>query len=172
MTKTKNKNIVPIKNYKQLKNEMDYKDFSYKDDFELICTLHPNKKLEKLEIEVVNEEKCKEQGFVYVFTIKGKIFKIGQSITNIKKRIQSYNCGKVEYRINGTNSTTNYFVLQSLLNINKTIEVFAFFPPKPSYKIFNQTFTDSYPPSKKAENIIINDFKKKHKKLPIGCTQT
>lgn len=40
------------------------------------------------------------------------------------------------------------------------------------FSYFNQTFVDSYPPSKKAENIIINDFKKKHKKLPIGCTQT
>ncbi len=172
MAKEKNKNIIPLKDYKQLSNEMNYEDFEYKENFELICELKPNKTLERLELEAINEEKCKEQGFVYVFVIKDKIFKIGQSITNIKKRIQSYNCGKVEYRINGTNSTTNYFVLQSLLNINETVKVYAFFPPKPTYIIFNQSFTDSYPPSKKAENIIINDFKKKHKRLPIGCTQT
>ena len=172
MLKAKNKNIIPLKDSQQLSEEMDYKNFEYKEYFELICKLKPNKNLEKLEIQIINKAKCNEQGFVYVFVIKGKIFKIGQSITNIKKRVQSYNCGKTEYRINGTNSTTNYFVLQSLLNINEIVQVYAFFPPKPTYTLFDKTFTDSYPPSKKAENIIINDFKKKHKKLPIGCTQS
>ncbi|TQR32497.1 restriction endonuclease [Campylobacter sp. MIT 99-7217] len=137
-----------------------------------MCNLRPNKDQERLDIEILDEQKCKEKGFVYIFVIKNKIFKIGQSITNIKGRIQSYNCGKVEYRINGTNSTTNYFVLQSLLSINELVEVYAFFPPKPTYIIFGQSFTDSYPPSKKAENIIIKKFKEEHKKLPIGCTQT
>lgn len=40
------------------------------------------------------------------------------------------------------------------------------------FEIFGQHFEDSYPPNKKAENIIINDFIDKHGKKPIGCTQT
>ena len=172
MAKTKNKNIIPIKSSDELNNEINFDDFEYKQHFEHICNLIPNKELEKVTIEVIDEQKCNDEGFVYVFVIQNKIFKIGQSITNIKKRVQSYNCGKVEYRISGTNSTTNYFVLQSFLNLNEVIKVFAYFPPKPTYTIFGQTFTDSYPPSKKAENIILNNFIKNHNKKPIGCTQT
>ena len=172
MAKQKNKNIVPLKNIAELAQECDYADFEYKEHFSLICRLLPNADKERLEIEILDEARCKEKGFVYVFVIEGKIFKIGQSISNIKERVQSYNCGKTEYRINGTNSTTNYFVLQSLLRIGKAVEVYAFFPQKPRYEIFGQVFTDSYPPSKKAENIIITDFIKNHGKKPIGCTQT
>ena len=127
---------------------------------------------ERLDIEVLDKSKCDEEGFVYVFVVNEKIFKIGQSTTNIIKRIQSYNCGKAQYRKNGTCGTTNYFVLQSLLNLNLEVFVYAFFPQKPRYEIFGQVFEDSYPPSKKVENIIITDFIKKHGKKPIGCTQT
>ncbi len=87
--------------------------------------------LEKLEINAIDEKNMKNEGLVYVFVIQGKIFKIGHSITPITKRVQSYNCGKVEYRKNGTCSTTNYFVLQSLLKINKIVQVYAFFPEQP-----------------------------------------
>lgn len=111
------------------------------------------------------------EGLVYIFVIEDKIFKIGHTIKSIIKRIQSYNCGKIEYRIKGTNSTTNYFVLQSLLKIDKTIDVFAFFPQKPTYNIFGKNYYDSYPPSKRAENVILNKFIANHHKKPIGCTQ-
>lgn len=168
----KNKNILPLKNISALKDECDFDDFEYKAYFHLICKLIPNAEKERLEIEIIDEKKCKENGFVYILVIDGKIFKIGQSITNIKRRIQSYNCGKTEYRISGTNSTTNYFVLQSLLKINYPVLVYAYFPPKPKYEIFGQHFEDGFPPSKKAENIIINNFIDKHGKKPIGCTQT
>ena len=105
---------------------------------------------ERLDIEVLDKSKCDEEGFVYVFVVNEKIFKIGQSTTNIIKRIQSYNCGKAQYRKNGTCGTTNYFVLQSLLNLNLEVFVYAFFPQKPRYEIFGQVFEDSYPPSKKS----------------------
>ena len=171
MIKNKNKNIIPLKTINQLENECNYDNFKYKKYFSLICELLPNIEKEKLEIKIIDEIKCKEKGLVYVFVIEGKIFKIGQSVSNIKARIQSYNCGKTEYRINGTNSTTNYFVLQSFLKLNKIILVYAFFPPKPQYRLFGQNFEDSYPPCKKAENIIIKDFIKNYGKKPIGCTQ-
>ena len=110
-------------------------------------------------------------GLVYVFVIDGKIFKIGQSINNIKDRLQSYNCGKFEYRLKGTCSTTNFFVLQSLLKINEPVYVYAYFPEQPEYEVFNKKFKNNRPPLKTAENLIIQDFIDRYDKKPIGCTQ-
>lgn len=171
MAKKKNRNIQIIKSFEELRNEIDYDDFEYKDYFSLICNLIPNREKERLDIEAIDVDACQDHGLVYVFVIKGKIFKIGESITPIIKRIQSYNCGKIEYRINGTNSTTNYFVLQSLLSIGEKVQVYAFFPDQPEYELFGKKYKDSWPVSKRAENIIINDFISKHSKKPIGCTQ-
>lgn len=168
---TKNRNIRIIKSFEELQNEIDYVDFNKKDYFEHICDLIPNKNLERLDIKILDDEKCKIGGLVYVFVVNGKIFKIGQSICNIVKRVQSYNCGKIEYRISGTNSTTNYFVLQSLLSINLPVEVYAFFSDLPEYDLFGKHYKDSWQVSKRAENIIINEFIEKHNKKPIGCTQ-
>lgn len=171
MAKKKNKNIIILKDINDLKNEIDYADFEYKEYFTHLCNLIPNDKLEKLEIQSIDSKNLTRAGLVYVFVIDNKIFKIGHSITPITKRIQSYNCGKTEYRINGTNSTTNYFVLQSFLKINKIINVYAFFPEQPKYKLFGKDYQDSFPTSKRAENEILKDFIKKHNKKPIGCTQ-
>ncbi|MFA5382684.1 MAG: GIY-YIG nuclease family protein [Candidatus Micrarchaeia archaeon] len=171
MTKKKNRNIVLLKKIEELKNEIDYNNFEYKKYFQPICYLIPNKNKERLDLQIINEKMIKKEGLVYIFVIKNKIFKIGHTINSITKRIQSYNCGKTEYRISGTNSTTNYFVLQSLLNINKKVSIYAFFPDQPKYKLFEKIYTDSYPPAKRAENIILNNFIKKHNKKPIGCTQ-
>jgi hypothetical protein len=131
----------------------------------------PNKAEEKLEVETVDAANINKSGMVYVFVIEGKIFKIGQSISSIKQRVQSYNCGKIEYRISGTNSTTNYFVLQSLLNIGKVVNVYAFFPEQPTYTIFGKTYQNSLSVSKQAEKEILKTFMETHKKKPIGCTQ-
>ena len=167
----KNKNIVPIKDFSELTNEINYSNFEYKDNFDLICTLVPDNVNEKLVIEIVDKKKIHNAGLVYIFVIEDKIFKIGHTINSIIKRIQSYNCGKTEYRNNGTNSTTNYFVLQSLLKINKPVDVYAFFPQKPTYNIFGINYYDSFPPFKRAENLILNNFMLIHRKKPIGCTQ-
>ncbi|RLA08498.1 MAG: hypothetical protein DRQ51_02505 [Gammaproteobacteria bacterium] len=137
-----------------------------------MCDLKPNKDRERLEVINPNKDNINKNGLVYLFVINDKIFKIGHTITSIVKRVQSYNCGKIEYRIAGTNSTTNYFVLQSLLNMNKIINVYAFFPIQPKYKIFGKEYQDGRAPAKTAENKIINEFIKNHNKKPIGCTQT
>lgn len=172
MVKKKNRNIVLLKKIEELSKEIIFDDFEYKEYFEHICDLIPDKENEKLNIELINIEKTEQkEGLVYVFVIDKKIFKIGHTITSFKKRIQSYNCGKTEYRISGTNSTTNYFVLQSLLNIGKRVNIYAFFPKQPTYELFGNEYQDSFPPSKRAENIILNEFLVKHKKKPIGCTQ-
>ena len=108
---------------------------------------------------------------MYIFVINGKIFKIGETTTSIKKRVNSYNCGKTEYRISGTNSTTNYFVLQSLLNIGMTVNVYAFFPPIATFTVFGETIQSSEAPSKYAERFLNREFIEKYNKKPIGCTQ-
>lgn len=167
----KNKNIVPLKNIKDLTQEVKFEDYEEKSYFRLLCFLIPNIEEEKLEIEVSDNEMINKEGMVYIFVIDDYIFKIGHTITSIKKRIQSYNYGKTEYRINGTNSTTNYFVLQSLLKINRKVFVYAYFPTHPTYEVFGKKFSDSHPPSKRAENILIESFIKKYNKKPIGCTQ-
>lgn len=170
--KKKNRNIVILKSIEDLKDELDYDDFEYKEYFEHICDLIPDTENERLIIEEIDKIKTNHPGLVYVFVIESKIFKIGHSITPLRKRVQSYNCGKTEYRISGTNSTTNYFVLQSLLKINKRVNVYAFFPEYPEYELFGKKYKDSFPPSKRAENEIIKDFVEKHNRKPIGCTQT
>ena len=71
-----------------------------------------------------------ESGFVYIFVIENKIFKIGSSINSIYKRISSYNCGKIKFRMKGTCFTTNYFILQSFLKLDKVINVYGYFPEK------------------------------------------
>ncbi|MDR2708539.1 MAG: GIY-YIG nuclease family protein [Elusimicrobiota bacterium] len=167
----KNRNIVLLKSVKDLKDEICYEAFEYKKHFVHLCNLIPNKELERLEIQELEKQNIKREGLVYIFVIKGYIFKIGHTIGSIKARVQSYNCGKTEYRISGTNSTTNYFVLQSLLNIGEIVNVYAFFPPQPKYELFGLKYQDSFPVSKRAENIILNDFIKNHNKKPIGCTQ-
>lgn len=106
------------------------------------------------------------------FEYKSYFEHICNLIPNVEKeRIQSYNCGKTEYRIAGTNSTTNYFILQSLLKINKIVKVYAYFPDKKEYKIFGEFGCDSFPPAKKVERKILSDFIKKHKLKPIANTQ-
>lgn len=171
MKKQKNKNITPINSLDQLKNEISYKDFEYSEYFVHLCNLLPNNDKERIEIEKVDIPNFDKKGLVYVFVINNKIFKIGHTITSITERVQSYNCGKVEYRIAGTNSTTNYFVLQSILKLNKKVSVYAFFPDQPEYSLFGKNYTDSFPPSKRAENEILISFVKKYNKKPIGCTQ-
>ena len=163
--------VGTINSVEELREELDYEKFEFKEYFKHICNLIPNQAKEKLDIMVIDEKGCDRSGVVYVFVINGKIFKIGESINNIKSRIQSYNCGKLEYRLKGTCSTTNFFVLQSLLKINKTVYVYAFFPEEPEYEIFGQKFKNSRPPSKTAEALIIQNFIDKHKRKPIGCTQ-
>jgi len=171
MAKKKNRNIILLKTIQELENELDYVNFEHKKYFQHLCNLIPNKDLEKLDIEIIDTKNFKKRGLVYVFVIEGKIFKIGHTITAISDRVQSYNCGKTEYRIAGTCSTANYFVLQSLLSINKNIEVYTYFPELPKYEIFGIEYQDSFPIPKRAEKEILKEFKAQYKKLPIGCTQ-
>jgi hypothetical protein len=104
--------------------------------------------------------------------LNNKIIKVGCSITTFIKRVASYNCGKEKYRgVRGTCSTTNYFVLQSLLKLNMPVEVFAYFPETISQNHFGKKIETSFPP-KPIEKVILEYFKNEHKRLPTFCSQT
>ncbi len=151
-----------IKNMNELKNEIKYTKFTYKDDFKHICYLVPNDKEECLDFISKDDKLINERGLVYIFVLDGKIFKIGHSIRSIRDRVRNYNGAKAS-------GSTNYFVLQSLLKLGKTTKVYAYFPKKLKYKIFNKEGTDSFPSVKVLEKNILKDFRKKYSKLPIGC---
>lgn len=104
-------------------NEL-YDIVNVKDDFELYPLKSKFRKIgyikviasqEKIEYVPIENNSENITGVVYCFVVNNKVFKIGQTITSIKDRIRSYNCGKKEYRMNGTCSTTNYKILQKLL---------------------------------------------------------
>ena len=56
MKKSKNRNIVLLKDIADLKDELDYNKFKYKKFFFHLCNLIPNSKEERLDIEVINEK--------------------------------------------------------------------------------------------------------------------
>lgn len=171
MAKGKSISVNFLKSKEQLKDEVEYKNFKYKKHFELVCKLIPDKDNETLIVKPINEELTVKEGIVYVFVIDGKIFKVGESINSIKDRVQSYNCGKLEYRLKGTCSTTNFYVLQSLLTIGEEVDVYGYFPIQPEYTIFGKKYKSSKSAAKVAENLIIKDFIEEYDKKPIGCTQ-
>jgi hypothetical protein len=87
-------------------------------------------------------------------------------------RVSSYNCGKNINRIHGTASTTNWFILQSLLKINKEANIY-YFQPEPLRKIYlwNEEYIATKPSYKIAENIVIKEYIKQFGKKPQGNTQ-
>ena len=58
MAKKKNRNIVLLKTTQDLQNEIDYTDFEYQQYFSHICNLLPNTEKEKLEIEILDQNKA------------------------------------------------------------------------------------------------------------------
>lgn len=155
---------------KDLSNEIDYGNFEHKDKFSFLCDLVPDRKKERLVIENADINKINKIGVLYVFVLNNKLLKVGSSTTSFKDRVQSYNCGKEKYRRkHGTCSTTNYFVLQTILRWNKSIKVYAFFPEEIEMDIWGKKEMISSP-AKRFEKIILTELKN-HGKLPIFCTQ-
>ena len=167
-----NKNDNPLRSVADLANEVDWSKFKYKRDFRHLCDIQPDKANEKITIIASPKNGAVDStGVVYVFVIKGKIFKIGSSTDSLQGRVGSYNTGKAKYRMHGTNSTTNYFALQTFLNIGEIINVYAYFPVKRSYTIFGEKGSEAFPSAKQVEKKVLRDFKAQHRRLPIGCTQ-
>ncbi|MCY4418225.1 MAG: GIY-YIG nuclease family protein [Cytophagales bacterium] len=166
-----NKNDIPLTDVNSLQSEVAYDDFVYREHFSLECYLEPDRSKESISIKTRQLSEERGSGMVYILVIEGMIFKIGSTIKAIEDRVQSYNCGKKEYRRNGTCSTTNYFVLQSILNIEKIVEVYTYYPEMKGYQIFGEEGSDRFPTPKIVEKKVLKEFKKRHGQLPIGCTQ-
>ena len=154
---------------KDIVNQMDFDSFESKAKFSFLCDMVPEKKRERLVIQNANPDLIKKRGVLYALVLDNKLIKIGSTTTSFKDRVQSYNCGKKAYRENGTCSTTNFFVLQSLLNINKIVKVYGFFPSEIEFDVFGEMESISLP-AKRFEKKLLTLLKKKGT-LPIMCTQ-
>jgi hypothetical protein len=150
-------------------NEMLINEFKYKKYFEFLCTLIPERNNERIIIKEINEILIHRKGVLYIFLLNNRIIKVGSSTVSFKERVSSYNCGRKKFRKNGTCSTTNYLVLQSLLNINKPIFVYAHFPNEIEIDVWGTKEIISIP-TKRFEKMILTELKSKNK-LPILCTQ-
>lgn len=82
-------------------------------------------------------------------------------------RINSYNCGKRKYRKEGgTNSTTNYWLLQFLINMDTNVVVYGYFPDNQSVEVFGEIISQAFPSSKTIEGIVVKHFEKRYNRNP------
>ena len=176
MAKKKNRNDDLLEDGSDLQNEVKWSEYEHKKKFSFLCNLEPNKKSKKLVADNVTDSKKARTPCVYVMVVAGRIFKIGvaagtKGLGGFLGRVGSYNAGAVSNRISGTASTTNYWVLHSLLNIEENVDVYAIFSDVHISEIFGEQFTDYIPTPKGMEGVIIRQFEEKYGKKPIGNTQ-
>lgn len=171
MNKKPNKNDRPLTKMADLRDEVSYGDFEFKSHFVRLCRVQPEVANERLVLASTNRDKIDRRGMVYALCIGGKIFKIGCTITDFASRVQSYNCGKKAFRASGTCSTTNYFILQSILNLGRPVAVYAYFPKLMRYDIFGKRGEEPFPSPKAVEKEVLRRFVERHGRVPIGCTQ-
>ena len=163
MNDTPNKNDEPLKNLSELDANKSYDQMPHKDKFFHLCNIVPDQKNKKLEVNTVNADNdkyIKLLGLVYVLVINKKILTIGSSTNSILDRVGSYNAGEKKNRKSGTASTTNYYILQSIINIGEVVNVYAHFPPMKKYELFGEEGEDVFPSAQVVKNRILTDFKK------------
>jgi len=160
-----NKNDKPITSFDEIK-KISFSTFNKKYNFTKLCTLIPDKENERLIIKDLGEDK---RGLVYAMVCNDILLKVGSTITSMEDRIKSYNCGRKKFRENGTCSTTNYYVLQSLLNLGMDIEVYVFYPEEIKVNVFGEEVHTSVPP-KLYEKSILRSLKEEGI-MPTFCTQ-
>lgn len=168
----KNKCDILLESIDAVDPKFKFDEMPYRSEFIHLCNIIPTQNLElkKLKIEPIEHDLIDRKGFVYSMVINNLIIKIGQTTTDINGRIQSYNCGQQKYREAGTCSTTNYFTLQSLCNINMPVELYAYFPGKLKTTIFGKK-VELIAPSKDAEKILLKKVFEHYGSFPIGNTQ-
>ena len=159
------------RNIEEIKSWPLFKDYSLANQMFHAGQLIPDTENEKLVWCPDKDFNDNYTGLFYAFVVNGYFYKAGKTDTTLLDRIKSYNCGKKEYRGNGTCSVTNYFVLQSLLNFNVPVDVYCFLAPKATLNIFGENVMISESPAKYIEGIFLAqanaDF---GNKLP-GCFQ-
>lgn len=176
------KNIKESKNTKP--NAMDiidraineewpnWNDYSMKNYFTKVATLIPNQEKETLVVQKDFDKRyVTTKGACYAMVIDGKFVRQGKTDTTLKERIQSYNCGKQQYRDKGTCSVSNYKCLQSILAINKPVELYAYFVPPISFTAFGEDVVTNMSPAKYIEKVLNTQIEKEFNgKLP-WCIQ-
>ena len=165
-----NKADIPLKSVDALANEVAWETYNYKGKFKYLCKIVADCENEKLLIKNAVDESM-TRSCVYVMVINGKIFKIGVALRGVKSRVGSYNCGKTTNRMRGTASTTNYWVLQSFINLATDVHVYAYFVPTKRCKIFGEMIEEPFPSAKSVEGVLLKKFIAQYKQKPIGNTQ-
>ncbi|BDV02150.1 MAG: hypothetical protein HPAVJP_0390 [Candidatus Hepatoplasma vulgare] len=170
-----------IHSFKELKNEINIDDFELlRDKFTKICQVIPNREKESLKIDYKDLDKKtikrikRKQKVVYIMVIEGKIFYVGCTNKSLRKRLAHYNDGRERYRKEGEiHYETTYFILQSLLNINKPVDIYVHY-----YRhVENETFMDIFgeevdilnrSPSKTIKKWLLDKIESEFNKKPIG----
>ena len=164
----------------QLSNELSWENFKINtpsgyiitpQDFDLIAIGTPNQACERWDMEVIDARYNTQEDLIYALVVDGKLFKLGKSITTMKKRIQSYHCGKNAYRekANATNSATNWYILQSVLAINLPVYVYVLYAPRTDGEFKGWTYHNRI--SKEIEAKLIAAFYEQYGTKPIGNKQ-
>ena len=165
-----NKMEEPLKRPDDLSGEVAWNDYEHRDKFTFVCEAAPKRLDEKLVITGKDNANI-NRSCVYAMVIDGRIFKIGSALNGVGGRIGSYNSGRVKYRGRGTNSTTNFRVLQTLLNLKKPVRFYGFFPAIEECEIFGEKLQEPFPSAKAVEKVVLRRFVETYKRKPIGCTQ-
>ena len=168
----KKKNDNPLRSTDELKSEIPWDEYESVNLFTYYCDLRPVFAKEKLEILNIQEPQISTIcGVVYVLVVNQRILKIGQSTTTITKRLRSYNTGTQSLRIRGSAGGANFFILQSLLNFNTDAQVYVLLPRHRTWNILGNKGTEAFPSAKIWERVLLEKFKAKYEKLPIGNFQ-
>lgn len=172
--------VMHLTNINDLKNELNWKDFKIKTpnnsfltykNFELVAVGYPNQEQERWDMVIKDTRYNTQEDLIYALVVAGKLLKIGKSITTMKKRIQSYHCGKQAYREkpNATNSATNWFILQSVLSIAMPVEIYVLYIPQTEGEFMGWKYHNRI--SKEIEGKIIKAFADQYHFKPIGNKQ-
>ena len=164
------KTDIPLEKATELGDGISWEDYNLKHEFKYVCKIKPKKEEEKVEILDPKENRMKKP-CAYVMIVNKKIFKFGATSTGIQKRIGSYNAGTKINRESGKCSVTNYWVLQSIINIGLEVEIYAIFPEKHNVRVLGKKFEEPFPSAKTFEKRVIRLFEKKYGAKPIGNTQ-
>ena len=164
----------------QLNNELSWNDLKIATpsgynittkDFDLIAIGNPNQTHERWDMDIKDSRYNTKEDLIYALVIDGKLFKLGKSITTMKKRIGSYHCGKNAYREKekSTNSATNWYVLQSVLAINLPVYIYVLYVPRTDGEFMGWTYHNRI--SKEIEGKLMDAFLAQYGFKPIGNKQ-
>lgn len=128
----------------------------------------------KFEATIPNEDFAKKSEWLYLFTINGKIVKIGGTRTGLKGRVASYLCGHhIEERgKSGDCSKTNGFIYNTFefyLNLGYEIQMYGYELPKSeiTIEIFGKETKITAQTYHAYESTFLEDFKKTYDDYPV-----